>query len=150
MAIAKQAAFAALDKNIRPQISLYLHEGKVVVLLGVSGSGKSHLAVKCLPSATVISGLNGEYIAHWEVNTDLIGEELYKVNPDEFIRSRNQAIALGHRVIITGMTWSDVLHHLAGLDSDRYRVFDLDKLWALHGYVPVRPKGIPSTLNVLP
>lgn len=147
----KQAVFATLDGKTLPAVLNCLRSGFVVVLVGATGSGKSVIASKALPLATVVTGLNGAFQSVGKMASDLIGEELFdRVSPDEFIRSRNQALALGYRVIITGQRWQDVLPYLAALTADRYRVFDLNRVWEAHGRPYCLPNSIPEPVLARP
>lgn len=143
----KNSAYRQLDKEILPLVQDCLRNGLMIVLIGATGSGKTVLAQKALPTAKVISGLAGDLKATGVMDSDLIGEELYdKVSPDESIRYRNQALALGHGVIFTGQMWQDVLPHLAGLDQGRYKVFDLNRIWERHGRPYHLPNPIPQAV----
>lgn len=143
----KNAAFEQLDNEILPAVKDCLRNGLLVVLIGASGSGKSILAQKVLPSARVISGLDVAFTATGVMDSDLIGEELYdRVSPDESIRYRNQALALGHGVIFTGQMWQDVVPHLAGLEQTRYKVFDLNRVWEKYGRGYPLPNPIPHAV----
>lgn len=143
----KNAAFMQLDNEVLSAVMDCLRNGLMVVLIGASGSGKSVLAQKALPSARVISGLDGALKSTDVMDSDLIGEELYdRVSPDESIRYRNQALALGYGVIFTGQMWQDVVPHLAGLEQSRYKVFDLNRVWETHGYGYPMANPIPQAV----
>ena len=143
----KNAAFRQLDNEILPAVVERLRTGFLVVLIGASGSGKSVLSQKALPSARVISGLDGPVQATGLMDSDFIGDELYdQVAPDESIRYRNQALALGHRVIFTAQRWQDVVPHVAALEMSRYTVFDLNRVWERHGRSYHLPNPIPSSV----
>lgn len=140
----KTAVYTMFNTKVLVEVQSSLADGFIAVLIGVSGAGKSVLATKALPSAHLISSIDSTSIPSTEnMDSDLIGEELYNVSPDKFIRSRNQAIALGHKVIVTGQVWQDVAAHLAGLDTKNYRIFDLNKVWEVNGI------GFPN-LNTIP
>lgn len=143
----KNAAFEQLDNEILPAVLDCIRNGLLVVLIGATRTGKSVLAQKALPTARVISGLDGAVRATGEMDSDMIGEELYyRISPDDSIRYRNQALALGHGVIFTGQMWQDVVPHLAGLEQARYKVFDLNRVWEKHGRSYHLPNPIPPAV----
>lgn len=129
----KEAAYRVIDNELLPAVVDCLRRGLMVVLIGATGSGKSVLARKALPSAVLVTGLDGAPEKVSGMNGDLIAEELYGVPTDQSIQYRDEALAHGHRVIFTGQAWQDVDTHLAGLDEANYKVFDLNRVWEKYG-----------------
>lgn len=128
----KNTTYTTLTNDLLPAVQACVQMGFLVVLIGLPGTGKSVLAEKTLPSARILSGLPWAPKPTGVADTDLIGDELFSlIDSDDFIQQRNQALALGHRVIITGQRWPDVIPYLAGLPSQRYKVFDLNRVWGL-------------------
>ena len=130
-------AHRLLAKYYLPAIQECLHDGFVVALVGNPGSGKSLLASHALPTATLIGGMQRDTVLAAEINTDIIGDDLFHVVPADFIRLRDAAMARGHRVLITGHIWNDVSPYLQGLAEDRYRVLDLNSVWSCPTYQPI-------------
>lgn len=142
----KDACFKQIDAEVLPGVRKLLRDGYLVVLVGVTGSGKSVLAQKALPLATLISGLETHRHLTNECDADLIGEELDALDVDEVIRYRNQALALDHGVIFTCQAWTQVLPYLAGLEHSRFRVFDLNRIWEAHGLMHHSRNSIPPAV----
>lgn len=123
--IKRKWRFRKLNMEYLPAICQELDAGNVVVLVGVTGSGKSFLAAKALPLARDIS------FGKIPAECDLIVDESasFESDVDDFIRARNVALAEGRKILLCGQCWQDVSRLLAGLDRNCYAVFNLNRVW---------------------
>lgn len=144
----KTSAFNAIDKELLPSVLDCLQNGFLVVLIGASGTGKSVLAEKALPNAKCVSfpyNQHDFFKLKESCSTDIIVEEVCLTRAlDEAIQVRDLMLEKGNFIIFTGQVWQEVKPFLTGLSSNRYKVFDLNKIWYPYGLRTPDLEPIPS------
>lgn len=130
-----RAIYSKLDSHIQPAIAQVLREGKVAVVLGAAGTGKSTIAQKILHDA-FLSPENMDYDADLDLILDDVGITADTV--DQALQMMNLALGSGRSVILIGQYWCDVSALLEGLGVERFRVFNLNKVWGLNDCVMTR------------
>lgn len=125
----RQCALQRLDDIVLPAVKDELSAGRLVVLIGATGVGKSVLAEKALPDSVPMP--RDGMLENDEIE-GIIGDEISGCDPELIIKVRNRALGAGIKILLTGQRWRDIAPFLCGLEVYRYRIFNLDASWDLN------------------